>query len=79
VARRNIEFLSRRATTTFPLIIVSVIGGNFEKPPPPIFLSCIFLSAKSKQENAGEENVDLRISHSFSMPTGGCDIYPTTC
>jgi hypothetical protein len=44
------------------LIIVSAISERLEKSSALIFLSCIFLLAKTKQENAGEENADLRIS-----------------
>jgi hypothetical protein len=41
------------------MIIVSAIGGRFEKSSTLIFLSYIFLLAKPKQENVGEENADL--------------------
>jgi hypothetical protein len=38
------------------LIAVSAIVNDLRNPQVRIFLSCIFLSAKPKQENAGEEN-----------------------
>ncbi len=44
------------------MIVVSAISGRFKKSSTLIFLSYIFLSAKPKQENVGEENADLRIS-----------------
>jgi len=44
------------------LIVVSAVGGRFEKPSTLIFLSYIFPSAKPKQENVGGENADLLIS-----------------
>jgi hypothetical protein len=42
------------------LIIVSAISGRLEKSSA--LISYIFLLAKPKQENVGEENADLRIS-----------------
>ena len=38
------------------MIVVSAISGRFKKSSTLIFLSYIFLSAKPKQENVGEEN-----------------------
>jgi hypothetical protein len=44
------------------LIADSAIDGRLEKSSALIFLSYIFLSAKPKQENVGEENAELRVS-----------------